>query len=967
MMFYVSLGLSTERRGEEDTVAYMSQFDHVDIGITFPPYEDPPPPYSSPKPPRILPGEAPPPYTEHAPDEDDHTNEGNVPTAAANNLSLESTPGSLSPTGQGSTPTLQSALNNSNSVPYSNRNSESIISRENSLISDTPTSPHGTVLSSDDAISPSSTDRLADGDQCMSVELSPDVGASRSPEKVNSLGRLSIQSPFLSHLLNSSGKSRPLSDCYCASISEQNRTDALLVPTPQQIGAPVTLFPSNKINMSQSQYIKRSGSVEIRRGSSSPRNSYSSLEADHGGRNGCDVDRGRSHSSPLRPDSLDPDNTRDYSLNNPHFTASDQQAVWLRNKTSTPKSSPGAGMSVPTEQNHNKSSKQTVRGQDWSRDKQMGHGSDMTCDKRPSRSSDMTCDKRPSRGGDMLCCLNGQCGDAGGSREREARPALKPLNLKHSNSQLLQGMAAGGDSGVSAPREERSPPSPGVYSPTTSSSSPRSPPFLNILRSGSVVSQISQFSVCSETGEQRRPGALSLMNETGELRRPRTALSNTQPAELRTSRTSSNNVQYPMMSTGKSKGISPSKKLQPTSTGHAKSKHCVERNESACQSVAAALPLLEPVTMPGGGVKPSTSVSQLVAERVNQASRSPDARTYRKVIYRDPDEIYDSKLEAAKPEPTTRSIGISCQQDLGTNKVPLRNGKQKKKKQRPQSTPGKVKSEEKVEDADQYENENMKQKRRSMESPERLRRLARGWDEKARIKEYGFIDDPTLLKENCPDGLNLRDVRTTPGSSPSSRSNSKERKRDGSGERQRMKLEGTDERREGSTERRKVKREGSANKNRVKQDHLPQDRSTERHDLLSKRDSEREIGNFKDEKSKGESSCGRRRSKYRGSTEGLRDRPNKVSEEQRDKRIVSDVTCDNVCQFSSGWDNGRNVDRDSSDSGDGAPCNRWSRSPNRRQKRTSTEFPDQRQTSRTQNNTELYDQENNNTRNCANV
>ena len=45
---------------DADTVAYVSDGDEINIGIEFPPYEDPPPPYSSPKPPSV--GEAPPPY-----------------------------------------------------------------------------------------------------------------------------------------------------------------------------------------------------------------------------------------------------------------------------------------------------------------------------------------------------------------------------------------------------------------------------------------------------------------------------------------------------------------------------------------------------------------------------------------------------------------------------------------------------------------------------------------------------------------------------------------------------------------------------------------------------------------------------------------------------------------------------------------------------------------------------------------
>ena len=56
-------GLNAER-AEDDNVAYMAQFDQLDMGLDFTPYDDPPPPYSPPKPPRVPMGEAPPPYEE---------------------------------------------------------------------------------------------------------------------------------------------------------------------------------------------------------------------------------------------------------------------------------------------------------------------------------------------------------------------------------------------------------------------------------------------------------------------------------------------------------------------------------------------------------------------------------------------------------------------------------------------------------------------------------------------------------------------------------------------------------------------------------------------------------------------------------------------------------------------------------------------------------------------------------------
>ena len=62
---------------EEDGVAYMTQFDQVDMmGIEFPPYEEPPPPYTPPKPPEYTNGDAPPPYT---PENNNNEGEGRMP------------------------------------------------------------------------------------------------------------------------------------------------------------------------------------------------------------------------------------------------------------------------------------------------------------------------------------------------------------------------------------------------------------------------------------------------------------------------------------------------------------------------------------------------------------------------------------------------------------------------------------------------------------------------------------------------------------------------------------------------------------------------------------------------------------------------------------------------------------------------------------------------------------------------
>lgn len=58
-------------------MAYMSHFDQFDMGIEFPPYEDPPPPYTPHKPQDIPLGEAPPPYQANPPH---NNNNGEVGT-----------------------------------------------------------------------------------------------------------------------------------------------------------------------------------------------------------------------------------------------------------------------------------------------------------------------------------------------------------------------------------------------------------------------------------------------------------------------------------------------------------------------------------------------------------------------------------------------------------------------------------------------------------------------------------------------------------------------------------------------------------------------------------------------------------------------------------------------------------------------------------------------------------------------
>ena len=62
-------------------MAYMAQFDQLDLDLDFTPYDDPPPPYSPPKTPRVPMGEAPPPYEETQPSENNNTDAaGDVPS-----------------------------------------------------------------------------------------------------------------------------------------------------------------------------------------------------------------------------------------------------------------------------------------------------------------------------------------------------------------------------------------------------------------------------------------------------------------------------------------------------------------------------------------------------------------------------------------------------------------------------------------------------------------------------------------------------------------------------------------------------------------------------------------------------------------------------------------------------------------------------------------------------------------------
>ena len=59
----------------------MAQFDQLDLDLDFTPYDDPPPPYSPPKTPRVPMGEAPPPYEETQPSENNNTDAtGDVPS-----------------------------------------------------------------------------------------------------------------------------------------------------------------------------------------------------------------------------------------------------------------------------------------------------------------------------------------------------------------------------------------------------------------------------------------------------------------------------------------------------------------------------------------------------------------------------------------------------------------------------------------------------------------------------------------------------------------------------------------------------------------------------------------------------------------------------------------------------------------------------------------------------------------------
>lgn len=61
-ILFCSIGLNNERRSVNESLAYMTNIDQLDVGFEFPPYEDPPPPYSPPKPLHDFPNDDPPPY-----------------------------------------------------------------------------------------------------------------------------------------------------------------------------------------------------------------------------------------------------------------------------------------------------------------------------------------------------------------------------------------------------------------------------------------------------------------------------------------------------------------------------------------------------------------------------------------------------------------------------------------------------------------------------------------------------------------------------------------------------------------------------------------------------------------------------------------------------------------------------------------------------------------------------------------
>ena len=990
-MEFLVPGMHNDQR-DEDAVAYMSQFDQVDMGIEFPHYEEPPPPYTPPKPPDIPHREAPPPYEAtpglNNPRETNNNQQGSTATTQPGGGVRGPRPTQGSATfANGQAPTLDEIPVFNNTIPERTRClNETLLCHAQNMVQQSAMSPVRAAASQVGDRSPGERpgnhwavdmqhghrERLSRHIYSESESSDDDHHTSESDAddcRMSAASTLSSRVPVVpspSHMLvrmhNNSLQSQLVRNpCDVMSRSAGSSSGGESTPGMR----PASDWRRNEERQSRipggrTSFIKRSDSVEIKRGSNSPRNSFylDNLSL------GASVTEGPSQSG-LGPDAT-PNHTSSSGFSAlPHsdlpsrFRDKPEPPNVTWNKSYRPfriRLDCDSGVSCD-----NVEPQGTVSGQNRT-------------DARILKQSPPHSQPRPIKRHSTLVGViePGSPSPSPPSSFQEKhrfRHSLPPMDLELPSDPVDAILGASGvmympneNSGSATPSDpspddvrpevgvspsgsgrvtsesssEGSPvyvnPGPGTETPPSISSpsvgSPQSPIAPFMVRSGSVTSQLSQFSVCSETGEKKRPRPnmgfpRSLRND---LRYPfapfssnyAAPMSNTPPivksssqkpaspksslpdlpspkdigAGVQLSLASNNNPVYPTKkaeTTGRKNKISyvehsperektssDSSVTSPSSAGSASSGYPNMGSPSATSVTPNG-------STPSSSLSPTTPEGQFVEGQAFQGHAMPKRSdsTASRGSQTDP-----VKSRAAKDKAERHTV----------RKVKKQN--QKKRCSKVNAGPPEDVCNGDLTLGDQ-EGEGTTADPVS-HSPERYRHMVRPFNNSTTYKQYGFIDDPNVInnaRETIPsNNTNIVNGGTTQKEDRLKRRNSKEKHRDNSVERKR---DNSRERHDNSCER---KREGSRDRRRDST-HERRDNSGDRRRKDSRERGHREQS--KHEANEQQDGCRRDRSnsgdrQYRNSLTNQQSHnrdtsPNKSNMTQRNNQITTGETDNMVC------------------------------------------------------------------------
>ncbi len=736
-----------EENEHDDAVAYMSQFDHIDMGIEFPPYEDPPPPYTPPKPPTIPMGDAPPPY-EAAPGMGNN-NEGegggggggfNGPLLGNGFRPVQGAADPLTPRCE-----LQSHQRQAAPCHIQLTNDSLILGFDNSMPYDHDEAMFVDIV--DNGRCPvvgNTTEARGDEPGQASGAAQPEnYGLSVAVATVASEQSSNSPSHVIVRLHNNSPQSQVV----------RKPTDPLSLAT-----SPCASIDLAGIKPSyRAQFIKRSDSMEIKQCSNSPRNSYYLDPREHTGVSARAEPGLAGVHDPTPQVSIDP-GARAYS------NSSFDPSHW--NKTSK-------SFKVTEEKDQCIQSPSSLNATEVG----SGHAYDAAMPVEHSitisegAQTDPMTAQHLGLNADLVTSAAENCVSRHCSECEPSKPQTLPLHPQASS-------------------QPQSRASVGPETPSTGSSTPQSPmsPMFPLLmaRSGSITSQQSQFSVCSETGERKRPKMDLPVTISNDAHYPLYPLSCKYGAPVLPSAAIAQSRPSVSMATSQSSNLSSATGGTSSPTGTAP----VSSGSSSSRS-----------TLDRESQPPRISY-------IDQNFNDVDETTPKTAIETEEKDV-DKQKKSSKIKCSDSGVSrsgnrdIPASEDAGHNTV--RKLKQKKRRSRgsmPSPPDGVIVNGEGGQDRN--------------ESPERYKRGTKSRDSPGTtFKQYGFIDDPDVLasRESCPDGGVSPKISSRRDSSKDrKRDNTKDRKRDRSKE----KRDRSKERRRDNSKERSKSRESSGE--RVRRD-----------------------------------------------------------------------------------------------------------------------------------------------------